>query len=212
MYLYFKNIGIPLFPIGILWLIVVLFNLWKQRSNYFYLFFFSLFWIYLMLGVDKVFFPLEISGFYVDEMRQVPILAFINLKPFFLSIDNVTTAMMWQLISNVILTVPFGFGLNFLTRVKTRKIVVVSIALGIGLEMAQLFLSLILGYPYRVIDINDALCNMVGVLLGYGLFKLFAYLYLVMMKDSEKAKRGLMLYLDNVVHQRSHSYKDISGL
>ena len=165
-----------------------------------------------MLGIDKVFFPLEINGIYVDEMRQVPILAFINLKPFFLSIDNVTVAMTRQLINNVILTIPFGFGLNFLTPVKTRKVVVISIALGIGVEVMQLFLSLILGYPYRVIDIDDALCNMVGVLLGYGLFKLFAYLYLAMMRDSEDAKSGLALYLDNVVHQRDQSYKDISDL
>ena len=212
MYLYFNNIGIPLFFIGVVLLIIILIRLWKQKDNHSYLFFFSLFWIYLMLGIDKVFFPLEINGIYVDEMRQVPILAFINLKPFFLSIDNVTVAMTRQLINNVILTIPFGFGLNFLTPVKTRKVVVISIALGIGVEVMQLFLSLILGYPYRVIDIDDALCNMVGVLLGYGLFKLFAYLYLAMMRDSEDAKSGLALYLDNVVHQRDQSYKDISDL
>ena len=201
MYLYFNNFGISLLPLGVLILAIVIVICWKQGKSLSYLLFLSFFGVYLLLGIDKVFFPLEVSGPYVDEMRQMPMLVFINIRPVFLALDDVSSALVKQLVSNVILTLPFGFGLNFLTRVGTRKIFVISIALGVGLEMAQLFLSLILRYPYRVIDINDALCNTVGVLLGYGLFKLFVHFYLALTEDFEGEKRGLMLYLDNVTHQ-----------
>lgn len=38
--------------------------------------------------------------------------------------------------------------------------------------------SLAIGGAYRTVDISDVLLNMVGVWLGYGLFKRFALSYL----------------------------------
>ncbi|OPZ41781.1 MAG: VanZ like family protein [Actinobacteria bacterium ADurb.BinA094] len=37
----------------------------------------------------------------------------------------------------------------------------------LGIELAQLAVSLALGYPYRVTEIDDVLLNFVGVLLGF---------------------------------------------
>lgn len=202
MYLYTKNLGIPLFPIGILILIVILIIHWKQKRSFSYMFFFSIFWVYLMFGIDKVFFPLEISGTYVDEMRQVSIISFINFAPFFLDQFGVTANEVRLIIYNILLTIPFGFGINFLIRIRTKKIFVIALILGVGLELVQLLISLILGYPYRVIDINDAFCNAIGTLLGYGLFKLFSLLYLVTIGKNLDTKDGLLLFLDNVVRQK----------
>ena len=84
----------------------------------------------------------------------------------------------------------------------SKKIVSVSIFLGLGLEIAQLLLSLALRYPYRVVDINDAMFNAFGVILGYGLFKLFAGLYLLIIGQDTNNKDTLSLYLCEVVHQK----------
>jgi glycopeptide antibiotics resistance protein len=106
------------------------------------------------------------------------------------------------LVYNILLTLPFGFGINFLTRMNVKKIISVSIFLGLGLEIAQLLLSLALRYPYRVVDINDAIINAFGVLLGYGLFKLFAWLYLLIAGQDTNNKDTLSLYFCEVSQQK----------
>jgi glycopeptide antibiotics resistance protein len=135
-------------------------------------------------------------------MRQIPMGSFVNLVPFPFGQFEVTAERWMPLFYNILLTFPFGFGINFLTRVNVKKCIVASILIGPGLEIAQLCISVLLGYPYRVIDINDALCNTFGVLLGYGSFKLCARLYWVTTGKSMENKDGLSLYLYNVVHEK----------
>jgi glycopeptide antibiotics resistance protein len=153
-----------------------------------------------MYGIDKVFFPLEISGSFSDAMRHLQILSSVNFVPFYFGQFGLTAGGLRLLVYNILLTLPFGFGINFLTRMNVKKIVSVSIFLGLGLEIAQLLLSLALRYPYRVVDINDAIFNAFGVLLGYGFFKLFARLYLLIIGQDTNNKDTLSLYLYEVVH------------
>jgi glycopeptide antibiotics resistance protein len=155
-----------------------------------------------MYGIDKVFFPLEISGSFSDAMRHLQILSSVNFVPFYFGQFGLTAGGLRFLVYNILLTLPFGFGVNFLTRMNVKKIVSVSIFLGLGLEITQLLLSLALRYPYRVVDINDAIFNAFGVLLGYGLFKLFARLYLLIIGQDTNNKDALSLYLCEVVHQK----------
>ena len=200
MYLYTGNLGIPVFPLVTLVFIVILFTQWRRKHNLPYIFFLSLFVGYLMYGIDKVFFPLEISGSFSDAMRHLPILSSVNFVPFYFGQFWLTAGGLRFLVYNILLTLPFGFGINFLTRMNVKKIVSVSIFLGLGLEIAQLLLSLALRYPYRVVDINDAMFNAFGVILGYGFFKLFARLYLLIIGQDTYNKDTLSLYLYEVVH------------
>jgi len=155
-----------------------------------------------MYGIDKVFFPIEISGSFSDARRHLPILSSINFVPFYFGQFGLTIGGLKSLLYNLLLTVPYGFGINFLTRMNAKKIVRVSIFLGFGLEIAQLLLSFALRYPSRVVDINDTIFNAFGVLLGYGLFKLFARLYLLIMGQNKNKKDRLSLYLFCVVNQK----------
>ena len=200
MYIYTGNLGIPVFPLVTLIFIVILFTEWRRKHNLPYIFFLSLFVGYLMYGIDKVFFPLEISGSFSDAMRHLPILSSVNFVPFYFGQFGLTAGGLRFLVYNILLTLPFGFGINFLTRMNVKKIVSVSIFLGLGLEIAQLLLSLALRYPYRVVDINDAMFNAFGVILGYGFFKLFARLYLLIIGQDTYNKDTLSLYLYEVVH------------
>ncbi len=202
MYIYTSNLGIPMLPIVLLVLIVILFNQWRRKQNLPYIFFFTLFVVYLMYGIDKVLFPMEISGSFSDAMRRLPILSSVNFVPFYFGQFGLTAGGLKFLLYNILLTMPYGFGINFLTGMNAKKIVRISICLGLGLEMAQLLLSLALRYPYRVVDINDAIFNAFGVLLGYGLFKLFARLYLLVIGQVTNNKDRLLLYLHDVVHQK----------
>jgi glycopeptide antibiotics resistance protein len=73
------------------------------------------------------------------------------------------------------------------------------IALGVGIELLQLLISLILRYPYRVIDINDSILNAVGVLIGYGFFRLFSWGFISMTNRFKLEHRGLIAYIQEMV-------------
>jgi glycopeptide antibiotics resistance protein len=70
---------------------------------------------------------------------------------------------------NVLVFVPFGMLLALVApRVATwRRILGCGLLLSLSIELGQLAVSLVLGYSYRVTDIDDVILNVVGVLLGF---------------------------------------------
>jgi hypothetical protein len=74
-----------------------------------------------MYGIDKVFFPLEISGSFSDAMRHLQILSSVNFVPFYFGQFGLTAGGSRFLVYNILLTLPFGFGVNFLTRMNVKK-------------------------------------------------------------------------------------------
>ncbi|MDX2074966.1 MAG: VanZ family protein [bacterium] len=180
-------------------LIVTLIILWRKKHSLSYLLCFSFFGIYLVYGIGKVFFPIYISGRFVDVMRQQPSLLDINLIPFYFGPFTTLSDALSGLILNIILTVPFGFGLNFIMRVRAKNFIWLAPAVGFGIEITQLIISLILRYPYRVIDINDALMNTLGVWIGYAIFRLFSWIYRWATKHFHIKHEGLSAYIYHVV-------------
>jgi glycopeptide antibiotics resistance protein len=82
------------------------------------------------------------------------------------------------IVDNVVLTIPFGFGVSFLVRIKARDFVWLPFAVGLVFEISQLIISLAFRSGFRAVDINDVLLNGTGVLIGYVAFRLFAWTYL----------------------------------
>ena len=83
-----------------------------------------------------------------------------------------------QALLNILLTVPFGFGLPFVVCLRGRYILAVGILFSIGIELAQLMVdALYLALPTWSVDINDGLLNSLGVALGYGAFRAASALY-----------------------------------
>ena len=71
---------------------------------------------------------------------------------------------------NILLLVPFGFGLPFITNFRMRKIVEIGALFSIGIEFLQLITGLIAKITFRIADINDVIFNTAGVAIGYVLF------------------------------------------
>ena len=95
----------------------------------------------------------------------------VNWKPFFFG--NMFTFAPYarhEILGNLLLTVPMGFGIPLLTR-RSRRTIWMVLAGGIVFESAQLLISLAYGWAYRSIDINDAILNTAGALIGYGVFR-----------------------------------------
>ncbi len=151
--------------------------LWRRKRSPSYLFCCALFGLYVLSAVDRTFFPLDISGAYADDMRQIPFMSGVNLKPVAFGPFGRLQMTLPGLLLNVMLTIPFGFGVNFLARVGARSFLWLALVVGFGIEIVQLVISLLLRYPYRVIDVDDALMNTLGLWIGYALFGVFAWLY-----------------------------------
>jgi len=194
----FRDMSFDLWPIGIVLLVIPLIILWRRKHSASYLTCFSVFGIYLVFALQQTFFPLQIAGSYVDTMRQVPLMSFVNLIPFYFGPFGTLNSASLTMIHNVILTIPFGFGVNFVAQVRAKTVLWLALAVGFGIETAQLAISLILRYPYRVIDINDVLMNACGVLIGYGIFRVFARLYLWMTQHFSIKHMGLAAYISDV--------------
>ena len=162
--------------------------LWWRKRKLSYLIFFSMFWIYLLAVVQIIFFPFAINTNDTGAIFRPS----INLIPFYFGscFTYMPGLCIRGLIENIILTFPFGFGINFLVRVKPSKFLCLAISVGLGFELSQLAISLAFRSGFRAIDINDVILNAAGVLLGYAFFRFFAWVYL---KSSDHF---------NIVHKR----------
>jgi len=132
---------------------------------------------YLFKVVDYAFLPLRFDLTSIEALRggSSP-WSQIQPVPLLLSPDGGT----WtgrQYIGNLLLGVPFGFGLPFVVRVRPRVVLLSGFLLFLGVELAQLLLDLVYGFAYRTVDVNDLILNTTGVGIGMGLLRLARGLY-----------------------------------
>jgi glycopeptide antibiotics resistance protein len=153
--------------IGLVLLAVLLSLLWWRKHSFAYLLAFSLFWFYLLFVVSEIIFPLTPDtgspGF--------------NLIPFNLGCSLGELLCLRNFVANILLTMPFGFGINFLVSLKPKNYFWLAPAVGLGLELSQLAASLAFKSSFHVADINDSILNAIGVLLGYAVFRMLGWLY-----------------------------------
>jgi glycopeptide antibiotics resistance protein len=121
--------------------LVLLVIFWRRKHSLGYLFCLSIFSVYLLLAMDKVFFPIWISDSYADAMKQVPFTANLNLIPFYFGPYGTLESSLVTLLQNVALTIPFGFGMNFLAHIRARRVIWLALAVGLGIEGTALSTS-----------------------------------------------------------------------
>ena len=190
--IHFGKVG---FLIGMGLLIILLPVVWWRRRNLSYLLFFSIFWVYLLFVVKIVIFPVAINTNYGGPR----IMPRINLVPFYVSYCSILVNCVIGILGNIVLTLPFGFGINFLVRVKRGNFLWLAISVGLVFELSQLLLSVTFNNNFRSVSINDVLLNATGVLLGYALFRVFAWAYLKLTKYFSIKPKGLFADIYDVV-------------
>jgi glycopeptide antibiotics resistance protein len=187
--------------IGIGVLIVFLIILARKKYSWFYLFCFSVFWFYLLIVVSVMIFPIplpEAINSLITKQRVAFTLSHVNFVPFrYLSYFN-SYVIVLEIARNILLTIPFAFGINWIAKVKPKNMIWVATAVGFMIEAAQLIVSLGIAGTYRTVDITDVLLNATGVLLGYCFFRVFASLYLTMTKRSGTRFETLTSYLYDI--------------
>ena len=180
-----------------------------RRRGIFYLFFFSIFWVYLLVLVSVTVFPIPLgmdggfrSGTIWSQMVSMFKFSGLNLIPlYFGNCWGLPRACATGIYENILMTVPFGFGINFIARLRKRDFIWLALAVGLVIEATQFALDVILGGVYRSVDVNDVLFNGLGVWIGVGLFFGFARLFMAITERFQIKHTGLLAYIQIVAGQ-----------
>ena len=139
-----------------------------------YLIPFSLMSAYLLIVIGLTLFPIPIpvDGNAVSFKEQFAfVISRINLVPFRYLTWFTAGPLRFEILMNILLTIPFGFLINYFSKINWVNFIWISIAGGFAIETAQLIMSIFFG-TYRTVDISDVILNTLGTLLGLILFKL----------------------------------------
>ena len=86
-----------------------------------------------------------------------------------------TSMSLWQLLLNILLTVPFGVYLRYYFKQSLKRTILYSFLLSLFYETSQLTaLFGIYPGPYRLADVEDLICNTMGGAAGYYIASVFA--------------------------------------
>jgi glycopeptide antibiotics resistance protein len=159
------------FIFGLIWLGLITFLRLERNTNLVYLIFFTIFYVYLFKVLDYTLFqfqPLIFLKFFMPNLMLQGQAAGndINLIP----LITLTSGDLKTSLLNILLFVPFGFGLSFITNLSMKRTVLAGAFFSIGIEFLQFITGFIAKITFRIADINDVIFNILGVVIGYILF------------------------------------------
>jgi glycopeptide antibiotics resistance protein len=163
---------------GLIWFAIVTFLRLKKKQSLVYLIFFTIFYIYIVKVLDYTLFQFQsllLLKYFMPNLilngqaagENINLIPLITLTP-----QDLKTSLL-----NILLLIPFGFGLPFITNLRMKKIVVPGALFSISIELLQLITGFMAKTTFRIADINDVIFNTVGVGIGYLLFVGFMRIY-----------------------------------
>ncbi len=174
--MYFDLLTVLLF--SLIWMGTVTFLQLKRKKDIVYLLFFSIFYFYPFKVLDytllqfqsllllKYFVPNLILNGQADG-ENLNLIPLVTLMP-----QDLTTSLL-----NILLLIPFGFGLPFISNLHMKKVIVIGVLFSITIELLQLVTGFIARVAFRIADVNDVIFNSIGVSIGYLLFVHFVRTY-----------------------------------
>ena len=94
-----------------------------------------------------------------------------------------TSMSLWQLLFNILLTVPFGVYMRYYFKLDLKRTILFSFLLSLFYETSQLTaLFGIYPGPYRLADVEDLICNTMGGAVGWQV----AYMFMVVLPSREE--------------------------
>jgi glycopeptide antibiotics resistance protein len=192
--MYFNLLVVLLF--GLIWIGIVTFLRLKKKESLVYLIFFTLFYFYLFKVLDYTLFRFQ-SLLLLKHLMPELILngqtagKTINFTPLVtLTRQDIKTSLL-----NILLMVPFGFGLPFITNLHMKKIVVSGALFSIVIEFLQLVTGLIARITFRIADINDVIFNTIGVVIGNILFVGLVHIFRYMSRNWKISTNPVLRYI-----------------
>ena len=156
---------------GVLWLAIVCVLRLKKGKSYQYLILFSVFYVYLFKVIDYTliqFQALLLLRHFQPNLMLNGLSESQSVNP--IPLLSLTSGQLKTSLLNILLMMPFGFGLPFLSRVRMKQVVVLGAIFSVSIELLQFMTGWIGGITFRVADINDVIFNTIGAAAGYSLF------------------------------------------
>jgi glycopeptide antibiotics resistance protein len=121
--------------------------------------------VHIDLVIALTIFPIPIAG--QEFYRQTRGLSGDNAVPFATiswQLQHLTLNTVRQLAGNVVVLAPLGiYGPGLVPALRDwRRFLLVAVAFGVGIELAQFAGSLLEGFSYRITDVDDAIMNATG--------------------------------------------------
>ncbi len=163
-----------IFLFGSVWFGACVFLWVKKEKRFVYLLFFTLFCIYLYKVLDHTLFQFQsllLLRYFIPDLmlRGLPAEESVNLVPLVtLTFEDLRTSLL-----NILLLMPFGFGLPFVTGLRMKQAVIAGAIFSICIELLQFLSGFAADVTFRIADINDVIFNTAGAALGYMLFIAF---------------------------------------
>lgn len=116
--------------------------------------------------------PYEAAAESIGDIRGWPY-PWISPVPFETIRSSLGLGFEWPaarfLLGNLLAFAPLGVLVPLLrpSRDSWGRIALVGLAVSLVIELTQLCLSLLMGFPFRVADVDDVILNLFGTLLGY---------------------------------------------
>ena len=168
----------------LIWAGIVAYLRVKKKKSVRYVLLFTIFYIYLFKVLDYTLFQFQTLLLLKQFMPNLMLRGqeagkTLNLIPLAtLTADDIKTSLL-----NILLFVPFGLGLPFITKLRMKKIVVLGAVFSVGIEALQFVTGLAAGISFRVADMNDVIFNTAGAAIGYVLFAFYLRLSLQYIAD-----------------------------
>lgn len=170
----YQTVFILAVPTYFIWLF---FQIWK-KEGFRTIFIQSIFFFYVTALLSATFFPLPFQKLALQFGREDDFLSnnFVLFRTLFAVFSTGSVAIIRrQILGNIALLLPLGFFLPLLGFKDYRLVSAfrVGFVTSFAIEIAQLFISFILGFTYKITDVDDVILNTLGCVLGYFLFKVF---------------------------------------
>jgi glycopeptide antibiotics resistance protein len=131
----------------------------------------AVFAIYLIEVARVTLFPIPLDRAIIDTYMP----SWVTPANFALFDRMGTTA---QVQGNILMGAPFGLLAWFVLRKRsTVRVLLVGAGTFAAVELSQLLIGMVIGVPYRILDINDLVLNTGGVLIGIVAFLIIRLLF-----------------------------------
>lgn len=130
---------------------------------------------YALVVVSATLFPLPIDAGAIASRKAIVGFSY-NLIPLETVRDSLTgprgSGTVNLLIGNLLLLAPLTFlGAVLWPRLRSwRRALLLGFSVSLSIELLQLTISAVLGFSYKIFDIDDLVLNTVGALIGYAVF------------------------------------------
>ena len=170
----FEFLYIISIPIYIILLVVLLIKKIKLKNILLY----TIFYIYITSLLAVKLFPIpiawleEISTYITNTNNFIPLNSILDI---ILNKNLPLIVKFKQVIWNIIIFIPLWFLIPFIWKNKNnfKKALFIWALWTILIETTQFIISIILGFNYKVTDIDDIILNTLGFIIWFCIFRLF---------------------------------------